>query len=274
MAQSQKRKSRMLMPTEAQARISPATPKTTTGNGAATTYDWVATYESWQRHVRSAEDTACTETSVRDRIRRAINCLLAAVALIVSMPLMILIGVLIKLTSPGPILYTQARVGIDRRRPGTGPEDGRRVVDYGGSLFRIYKFRTMYLSPSDAPQQWARQDDPRVTPIGRFLRKYRLDELPQLYNVLCGEMNVVGPRPEQPRIFAMLRDQIENYELRQRVLPGITGLAQVRQNYDTSTEDVRRKVNFDLEYISRRSAGEDLRIMLLTLPAVLKKRGW
>jgi lipopolysaccharide/colanic/teichoic acid biosynthesis glycosyltransferase len=132
----------------------------------------------------------------------------------------------------------------------------------------------MYVGPSDAPQQWARQDDPRVTPIGRFLRKYRLDELPQLYNVLCGEMNVVGPRPEQPRIFAMLRDQIENYELRQRVLPGITGLAQVRQNYDTSTEDVRRKVNFDLEYISRRSAGEDLRIMLLTLPAVLKKRGW
>jgi lipopolysaccharide/colanic/teichoic acid biosynthesis glycosyltransferase len=203
-----------------------------------------------------------------------INVMLAAVALVATLPVMVLIGLVIRLTSPGPILYTQARVGVDRRRPGKGPRDSRRVVDYGGSLFRIYKFRTMYVSPGDAPQQWARQDDPRVTPVGRFLRKYRLDELPQLYNVLRGEMNVVGPRPEQPRIFAMLRDQIENYEFRQRVLPGITGLAQVRQNYDTSTEDVRRKVNYDLEYIARRSAGEDVRIMLMTLPAVLKKSGW
>jgi lipopolysaccharide/colanic/teichoic acid biosynthesis glycosyltransferase len=94
----------MLMPTEAQARPSPATPKTTTGNGTPTTYDWVATYESWQQNVRSAAQTDCTETSLRDRARRTVNFLLATVALIVTMPLMILIGVLIKLTSPGPIL--------------------------------------------------------------------------------------------------------------------------------------------------------------------------
>jgi lipopolysaccharide/colanic/teichoic acid biosynthesis glycosyltransferase len=265
----------MLMPSEARAAtITPSTPRPSTGSGSAQTYDWVATYELWKKHVQTASETGCTETGPRDRVRRTINFLLASVALVITMPLMMLIGILIKATSPGPILYTQARVGIDRRRPGDGRGEGRRVVDYGGSLFRIYKFRTMYVSPADAPQQWASRDDPRVTPIGRFLRKYRLDELPQLYNVLRGEMNIVGPRPEQPRIFAMLRDQIENYELRQRVLPGITGLAQVRQDYDTSTDDVRRKVNFDLEYISRRSAGEDLRIMLLTLPAVIRKRGW
>lgn len=273
-AEPLKRMSRMLMPSEARpATISRAPAPTATDSGSATTYDWVATFRTWNQNGH-ADEFAGTETSPGDRVRRVINVMLAVVALVATLPVMVLIGLVIRLTSPGPILYTQARVGVDRRRPGKGPRDSRRVVDYGGSLFRIYKFRTMYVSPGDAPQQWARQDDPRVTPVGRFLRKYRLDELPQLYNVLRGEMNVVGPRPEQPRIFAMLRDQIENYEFRQRVLPGITGLAQVRQNYDTSTEDVRRKVNYDLEYIARRSAGEDVRIMLMTLPAVLKKSGW
>jgi lipopolysaccharide/colanic/teichoic acid biosynthesis glycosyltransferase len=133
----------------------------------------------------------------------------------------------------------------------------------------------MRVGPDGAPQKWATKDDPRVTPIGRFLRRYRLDELPQLFNVLLGDMNLVGPRPEQPRIFAVLRDQIPNYEARQRVLPGITGLAQVSQAYDTSTDDVRRKVGFDLQYIERQSPLEDLRIIALTLPAVVwKKTGW
>jgi len=265
----------MLIPTDTQtAAIAPTGPRTSTANGHTPTYDWVARYDAWQRSVQVVEETGSTESGIRDRVRRVVNAALASVAIILALPLMIAIGIMIRLTSPGPILYTQARVGLDRRRPGEGDADTRRVVDYGGRLFRIYKFRTMYVSPADAPQQWARQDDPRVTPIGRYLRKSRLDELPQLYNVLRGEMNIVGPRPEQPRIFAMLRQRIPNYELRQRVLPGITGLAQVRQTYDTSTEDVRRKVGFDLEYISRRSPAEDLRIMLMTLPAVLKKRGW
>lgn len=262
----------MLMPSDAQAAAMPQrAPKSVTAAGHAKTYQWPV---EAARQKGATVTVSRTERGVADRLRRVLNITLAAVAILITLPLTILIGILIKLTSPGPILYTQARVGIDRRRVGEGRADGRRVVDYGGSLFRIYKFRTMYVSPSDAPQRWATQDDPRVTPIGRFLRKYRLDELPQLYNVLRGEMNIVGPRPEQPRIFAMLRDQIPNYDQRQRVLPGITGLAQVRQPYDTSTEDVRRKVGFDLEYISRRSAGEDLRIMLLTLPAVLRKSGW
>ena len=121
--------------------------------------------------------------------------------------------------------------------------------------------------------EWARPDDPRVTPLGRVLRKFRFDELPQLVNVLLGDMNIVGPRPEQPRIFMQLRQQIERYQERQRVPPGITGLAQVNQHYDRSIDDVRKKVAYDLEYVAHRSLTEDLKILLRTLPVVLFQRG-
>jgi lipopolysaccharide/colanic/teichoic acid biosynthesis glycosyltransferase len=205
-------------------------------------------------------------------VRRALNVTIAAVALLVLLPLMVLIGVLIKITSPGPILYTQPRVGVDRRNH-NGRPDGRRVVDHGGKLFRIYKFRTMYPNADLGRERWATPHDPRVTPVGRVLRRYRLDELPQIWNVLVGDMNLVGPRPEQPRIFAELRVQIPDYGKRQRVLPGITGLAQINQAYDRSMDDVRRKVDYDLEYIQRESPLQDLRILLFTLPAVVVKRG-
>jgi lipopolysaccharide/colanic/teichoic acid biosynthesis glycosyltransferase len=124
-------------------------------------------------------------------------------------------------------------------------------------------------------QTWARPDDHRITPVGRWLRKFRLDELPQLLNVLRGEMNVVGPRPEQPNIVLNLRGRIGRYQQRQRVLPGITGLAQISLCYDRTLGDVRRKVALDLQYISRQSTLEDLRIMLKTLPCMLSgKKGW
>ena len=120
---------------------------------------------------------------------------------------------------------------------------------------------------------WAQQQDPRVTPVGRVLRQYRLDELPQLFNVLRGEMNIVGPRPERPTIFAELRSHIAEYPLRQRAKPGITGLAQINHHYDRSLDDVRTKVRYDLEYIRRQSLREDLRIMLKTIPVILLRRG-
>ena len=132
----------------------------------------------------------------------------------------------------------------------------------------IYKFRTMFVTP-DATQVRAARDDPRVTRVGRFLRAVRLDELPQLFNVLKGDMNIVGPRPEQPEIFAELKEQLPSYAKRQRVLPGITGLAQVCADYDRSLEDVRRKVKLDLEYINRRSALHDLSIMARTIPVMI-----
>jgi len=206
----------------------------------------------------------------RERARRRLNVVVAAIGLVVTAPLMLFIALAIKLTSRGPVFYRQTRIGIDRRRHFGG--NHRRETDFGGQPFSIYKFRTMEQRPADL-ERWATPEDPRVTAVGRVLRKYRLDELPQLINVLNGDMNVVGPRPEQPAIFATLREQIAPYRIRQRVRPGITGWAQINQSYDTCIEDVRRKVRYDLEYLERQSVVEDLKIMLKTLPTVALKRG-
>jgi lipopolysaccharide/colanic/teichoic acid biosynthesis glycosyltransferase len=207
-------------------------------------------------------------------LHRVMNLTLALLALLALLPVFVLIAVLIRLTSRGAVFYLQERVGLDRRLPGPGPHNHRRAHDLGGRPFTIYKFRTMRV---DAEQLsgavWAQQQDPRVTPLGRVLRQYRLDELPQLLNVLRGEMNIVGPRPERPTIFAELRGHIAEYPLRQRAKPGITGLAQINHHYDRSIDDVRTKVGYDLEYIRRQSLREDLRIMLKTIPVVLLRRG-
>jgi len=210
----------------------------------------------------------------RERPRRILNVLVASVGLVLAAPLMAVIAVLVKLTSRGPVFYTQVRIGLDRRDPKVRAVHPRRSLDQGGRPFRIYKFRTMSAAEVGADAQvWARPDDPRVTTVGRILRKYRLDELPQLFNVLRGDMNVVGPRPEQPRIFDDLRGQVHGYQVRQRVRPGITGWAQVNQHYDNSIEDVRRKVQYDLEYIRRQSLAEDCRIMLQTVPVIVFRKG-
>jgi len=207
-------------------------------------------------------------------VRAWVNVALAVIALVIVSPLMLLIAIVVKLTSRGPALYTQTRVGLDRRRPGIGADNRRRALDLGGKPFTIYKFRTMY---ADAERQtgavWATKDDARVTPVGRFLREYRLDELPQLFNVLKGEMNIVGPRPERPTIFAELTQNIAEYPLRQRAKPGITGLAQINQHYDECLDDVRKKVQYDLEYIQQQGLLEDFKIMLKTIPVVLLRRG-
>ena len=205
---------------------------------------------------------------------RAMHVLVAAIALFVALPLLLLIAIAIKLTSRGPVLYTQERVGLDRRVSGSRADNCTRTRDLGGKPFTIYKFRTMRVDAEAlSGAVWATQDDPRVTPVGRFLRQYRLDEIPQLLNVLRGEMNIVGPRPERPTIFAELREHIQEYPQRQRAKPGITGLAQIYHHYDRSLDDVRTKVRFDLEYIRRQSLREDLRIMLRTIPVILFRRG-
>ena len=206
-------------------------------------------------------------------LERSVNLILAILALLLLSPVLFLIALAIKLTSRGPVLYTQERVGLDRRDGGDAGHPRRRR-DLGGQPFTIYKFRTMRVDAErESGAVWAAQDDPRVTPVGRLLRQYRLDEIPQLLNVMRGEMNIVGPRPERPTIFAELREHIKEYPLRQRAKPGITGLAQIYHHYDRSMDDVRTKVRFDLEYIQRRSLWEDLRIMLLTVPVVFLRRG-
>lgn len=212
----------------------------------------------------------------RERAIRALNVVVALVGLVLTLPLWVLIAALVKLTSRGPVFYTQVRVGLDARAGRPPRHDSRRREDIGGRPFTIYKFRTMTVNAEREGQAvWAQANDQRVTPIGGFLRQCRLDELPQLLNVLKGDMNIVGPRPERPQLFAELREQIPHYQLRQRVPPGITGHAQVHLQYDTSIDDVKRKVSHDLEYIANRSAWQDLKIMLKTIPVMLfRKGGW
>jgi lipopolysaccharide/colanic/teichoic acid biosynthesis glycosyltransferase len=212
-----------------------------------------------------------------DRLSRAMNVTIALLALVLVGPVFIVFAALVKLTSPGPIFYSQARVGINRRRGRVDPNSyDRRARDIGGLPFLIYKFRTMYVG-SESPNGavWATMGDPRVTPVGRVMRKFRIDELPQLINVIRGDMNIVGPRPERPSIFSRLCVDIAEYPLRQRTKPGITGWAQINQAYDTNLDDVRSKVRFDLEYLERQGLREDLRIMARTVPVMIfRKGGW
>jgi len=206
--------------------------------------------------------------------RRVLNIAVAAAGIVPALPLMAVIAVLIKLTSRGPLLFRQTRIGLDRRALSRMGGNTRRRMDLGGQPFTMYKFRTMYSERESSRQVWAAPDDDRVTPIGRVLRRFRLDELPQLWNVMRGDMNIVGPRPEQPAIFVQLREQIEGYQRRQRVRPGITGWAQINLCYDRTVDDVRRKVSLDLAYIRRQGVLEDFRIMLRTPAAMLGRHGW
>lgn len=206
-------------------------------------------------------------------LTRVVNVAIASVGLVAALPVMAVVALLVKLTSQGPVLHTQTRVGVDRRWRKKNADD-RRVHDHGGMPFEMYKFRSMRVDAEpDGRAVWAQKKDPRVTAIGGFLRKTRLDELPQLYNVIRGDMNIVGPRPERPSIFAELRVNIPDYHIRQRVKPGITGWAQINQAYDSCIDDVRSKVRYDLEYLERQSLGMDLRIMSMTIPVILLRRG-
>jgi lipopolysaccharide/colanic/teichoic acid biosynthesis glycosyltransferase len=224
--------------------------------------------------VTVAERRVVVPRTRAERVNRVLNLVLATLALIVLLPVMLLVALAVMVSSRGPVLYTQQRVGIDRRSRRALALYDRRARDDGGTVFTIYKFRSMCV---DAEQGcgavWATPNDPRVTRIGAFLRKTRLDELPQLFNVIKGDMNIVGPRPERPSIFARLRTDIAEYALRQRAKPGITGWAQINNAYDVSLDDVRRKVSYDLEYLGRQSIVEDVRIMVMTVPVMLFKRG-
>ena len=231
------------------------------------------TARSWDE--RLATDTAGAPAAVREsRAVRLLNVFVALIGIAITLPLWLLIAAAIKLTSRGPVFYTQTRVGLDVRGDRPPPPNTRRVQDLGGRPFSIIKFRTMrHDAEAGRGAVWARTDDDRVTAVGKWLRRSRLDELPQLINVLRGDMNVVGPRPERPQLIQELRSQIPAYLERQRVRPGITGHAQVHLQYDTSIDDVRLKVKHDLEYIANRSVWQDLFIMLKTLPVMFFRRG-
>jgi lipopolysaccharide/colanic/teichoic acid biosynthesis glycosyltransferase len=209
-----------------------------------------------------------------EMLARVVNLVIAGIALLILAPVCVLVAIAVRITSPGPVFYTQTRVGMDRRWNRTNALHERRVEDLGGQPFTILKFRSMRVdAESNGQAVWATKHDARVTLVGRVLRKTRLDEIPQLINVLRGEMHVVGPRPERPSIVVRLRNEIPEYTLRNRVKPGITGWAQINHSYDSCIEDVRKKVRLDLEYIGKQSLWFDVKIMLLTVPVMLFRRG-
>ncbi len=189
--------------------------------------------------------------------RRFFDIIFALTLLIVFLPTWLIIGLLIKLDSEGPVLYSQERVGKD------------------GRIFRIFKFRTMF---TDAEKRTgptlATKDDPRITKVGRFLRKTRLDEIPQLLNVLIGDMTLIGPRPERPYFVEKYSQEIPMYKNRLKMKPGLTGLAQVNTGYDTSIDDVREKLKYDLYYYERRkSLLFNLKILWKTFIVVMTAQG-
>lgn len=198
--------------------------------------------------------------------KRAFDITVSIILIVLLIPFLPIIALLIKTTSNGPVIYKQTRVGRLSQR---------KIV-----LFQMLKFRTMY---SDAEFRtgavWAKSNDPRITPIGLFLRKSRLDEIPQLLNVLKGEMSLIGPRPERPAFYRKLEDAIPFFaERTYGVLPGITGLAQVHQGYDTCLDDVRRKVAYDHSYALCLNSfflwlKTDLQIVFKTILVMIQGRG-
>lgn len=216
-------------------------------------------------------------------VKRSIDIFGALVGLVLSAPFFVILPVLIKLDSPGPVFYRQARIGYNRRKSGrrmTGRSElgrvkrDRRRVDQKGCLFSVIKFRTMV---ADAEKKcgpvWATANDPRITRLGNLMRKSRLDEIPQFVNILLGQMSLVGPRPERPMFVKELATQVENYEKRLSVKPGLTGLAQIENGYDSSVASVVRKVHYDLEYIRDLGFWQDVKILSRTVLVVITGKG-
>ncbi len=191
----------------------------------------------------------------RRLVKRSFDFFASAALFMVTFPIMAITAVLICLESPGPVIYRQERVGR------------------GGRVFTCLKFRSMGLDAERNGPVWAAKTDARVTRVGRFIRKTRIDELPQLWNVLRGEMSFVGPRPERPVFVEQLRAQIPFYEVRHSVKPGLTGWAQVRYSYGASVEDACRKLQFDLYYVKNNSLFLDVLILLETVRVVLFREG-
>lgn len=217
-------------------------------------------------------------------VKRSMDLVGAILGLVLTLPLWVVLPFLIKLDSRGPVFYTQSRVGCNRRKRDrrfcqkVGVDErrrrDRRRDNYLGRTFRVFKFRTMiHNAERESGAVWASEDDPRITRIGRILRKTRLDEIPQFINVLLGDMSLVGPRPERPEFVGKLNQQIPGYARRLSVRPGLTGLAQVEGGYDSSLATVAEKVERDLRYIEEWSLWADIKILLRTIVVVLTGRG-
>lgn len=187
--------------------------------------------------------------------RRIVSTLAAAFGLLLFLPFFPIVALLVKLSSPGPIFFKQTRVGL------------------AGRTFSVYKFRTMAQDAEAGGAKWATKNDPRVTKIGMYMRKTRIDEVPQLWCVLKGDMGFVGPRPERPEFVPWLSEQIPYFDLRHMIRPGLTGWAQVRYGYGSTLAESREKLEYDLYYIKHMTLGLDLLIMFETIKTILRRRG-
>lgn len=185
--------------------------------------------------------------------KRSLDIVASLLGLIIGIPLLIIFGVAIKIEDKGPIFYKQERLGLKGRR------------------FYVYKLRSMRINAeSIGGAQWAQKDDPRITKVGKFIRKTRIDEIPQLYNILIGDMSLIGPRPERPELTYQFEQEIPGFMHRLSIKPGLTGWAQVNGGYDITPEE---KLVFDKEYIENKSILLDLKIILMTIKVVLTGDG-
>ena len=189
-------------------------------------------------------------------IKRFMDLVLSVLFFATGLPFYIIFGLLIKLDSKGPVLFKQIRAGLQN------------------SSFLLYKFRSMgFHAEADTGPIWTAQNDPRITKVGRFLRRFRFDEFPQLLNVLKGEMSLVGPRPERPFFVEKLKQEYPFYMRRLKVRPGITGWAQIKHPYDEHLEDVREKLRYDFYYIENVGLWLDLKIIIRTVRVMLSGKG-
>lgn len=187
--------------------------------------------------------------------RHLVSTVAAAIGLILFLPFFPIVVLLVRFTSKGPIFFRQTRVGVS------------------GRAFHVYKFRSMFTDAEAGGAKWAVKNDPRVTRFGMFMRKTRIDEIPQLWNVLRGDMGFVGPRPERPEFVPYLAENLPFYDLRHLIRPGLTGWAQVRYGYGATLAEAREKLEYDLYYVKHMSLGLDLLIMFETVKTIIRRRG-
>lgn len=187
--------------------------------------------------------------------RQVVSICASAFGLLLFLPFFPFVALAVKISSKGPLFFRQKRVGM------------------GGRIFEVIKFRTMFTDAESGGAKWATKNDPRVTKVGMFLRKTRIDEIPQLWNVLRGDMGFVGPRPERPEFVNWLTEELPFYYLRTLIRPGLTGWAQVRYGYGATLAETKEKLEYDLYYIKHMSLGLDLLIMFETIKTILRRRG-
>ena len=248
--------------------------------------EWITrqSLDGWRENIR------CLPLSLRIS-KRIVDITGALLLFVVTSPIMLLAAVLVKLTSPGPVIYSQTRVGLnlrkktkqDRRKGFVSTEadhsgrrrsgHDRRELSNFGIPFTIYKFRTMRSDAECYGAQLTQQGDARITTVGHLMRRTRVDELPQLWNVLKGDMSLIGPRPERPEFMMKLQRHIPNFMDRLGLKPGLTGIAQVVNGYDNELEGFRRKVSYDLLYLQNCCFWNDLKILVRTIRVVITGDG-